>query len=68
MSNFTASSEASLVLIDKWLAFQRYYEQLPSFSVELDQGFNTLFERGYGLVGMGERRAATHVTEVLETR
>jgi len=62
MDDFTASVETSLELIDKWLAFQRYYTQLPSISVGIGIGGKTLFEKGYGFADMEKRITATPST------
>jgi D-alanyl-D-alanine carboxypeptidase len=62
MENFTASIEASLELINKWLAFQRYYKQLPSISVGIAQRDNILFEQSYGFADMENRIPATPST------
>ncbi|MFP6807421.1 MAG: serine hydrolase domain-containing protein [Pseudomonadales bacterium] len=62
MDEFTTSIEASLELIDKWIAFQRYYKQLPSISVGIAQGGNTLFEKSYGMADMEKRTAAAPTT------
>lgn len=62
MEDFATSIEASLGLINKWLAFQRYYKQLPSISVGIAQGDKTLFEQSYGFADMQNRIPATSST------
>jgi D-alanyl-D-alanine carboxypeptidase len=63
MEEFTASIESSLELINKWLAFQRYYKQLPSISVGIAQGDNTLFEESYGFADLENHIPATSSTQ-----
>lgn len=62
MTDFTESIKASLVLVDRWLAYQRYYRQLPSISVGIAQADNILFEKSYGFADLEQRTPATSST------
>lgn len=63
MGNEIRDRVASAVgFIDRWLAFQRWYLELPSLAVGISVGDETIFARGYGYADVDARLPATETT------
>lgn len=54
--------EGALRAVDKWLAYKRWADRVPGFSVGIFHGEDIIFLAGYGYADLGARRKATPQT------
>lgn len=63
MTDAVVATRSVAGLVDRWLAAQRWYRQLPSIAVGLSVGDEIVLSAGYGLADLESRQPATAATQ-----